>query len=191
MAREKERRQTRRTWMRKWAHTHTLSLSHTQTLTQTLTHPLSLCVVRTCLRAWLALPRTRCTTHWARTKASCPTSTWLTLARCDYRQRLTLADQRQGLLVAARSALSFALPLPLPHVCRFSSLVFFSCGKIGAKILVEPEPHANQTYNVIGEYHQGNQIVSASARVYFCWWGRGKGVALLLCCCCVVAACAH
>lgn len=46
----------------------------------------------------------------------------------------------------------------LPHVD------LADIGKIGAKILVEPEPHANQTYNVIGEYHQGNQIATAITR---------------------------
>ncbi len=32
-------------------------------------------------------------------------------------------------------------------------------GKCAAAILANPEPHANKTYNLIGEYQAGNQIV--------------------------------
>ncbi|EGD82948.1 hypothetical protein PTSG_12041 [Salpingoeca rosetta] len=37
-------------------------------------------------------------------------------------------------------------------------------GKIGAKILVDPTPHGNKTYNLIGEYQQGNQLASSITR---------------------------
>jgi uncharacterized protein YbjT (DUF2867 family) len=37
-------------------------------------------------------------------------------------------------------------------------------GKVASMIAVNPEPHAGKTYNLIGEYHQGNQIATAFTR---------------------------
>eukprot|EP00043_Microstomoeca_roanoka_P017128 m.177611 g.177611 ORF g.177611 m.177611 type:complete len:312 (+) comp16575_c0_seq2:2081-3016(+) len=37
-------------------------------------------------------------------------------------------------------------------------------GKVAAMIMVDPEPHANKTYNLVGEYQQGNQIASSITR---------------------------
>ena len=45
----------------------------------------------------------------------------------------------------------------IPHVD------FMDVGKVAATILVAPEAHANQTYNLIGEFQAGNQIAAAIA----------------------------
>jgi hypothetical protein len=88
--------------------------------------------------AWGPSPQARCTTRWERVgrPLRSPTWTWRTWAR--YRFRAVLKTQ----------------PGSLGNGTRASTRL-----QIIAKLLVKPEPHAGKTYNLIGEYQAGNQIV--------------------------------
>jgi len=57
-----------------------------------------------------------------------------------------------------------SLYYPLGHGTekgRLAHVDFHDVGKVIACILANPEPHANKVYNLIGEYHAGNQIAGA------------------------------
>lgn len=56
---------------------------------------------------------------------------------------------------------TFYYPMGDGHGGKMAHVDIADIGKVIAHIMLEPEKHANKTYNLIGEYHSGTQVASA------------------------------